>query len=317
MIPRQNDCLWGHEDEYHQFKQAVLQNKLHHAWLVCGEEGIGKTTFVYHVIRLVLGNTRDVITKIKAGSHPDLLTVSRRMDEKKNRLRSEILVEDIKAVGTFLRLTSANGGWRVVVIEEAELMNQNAANSLLKILEEPPQAALIFLVSAHPNRLLPTILSRCRKLVLHSLQEDVLSKALPVLAPNYSDAEYKKIIPLSQGSIGKALQLLDSNAFTLQNIVNAFFNKPFTGNELNENVQLILQQEDGFSTFFSLLTDQLNRRINQAIQSKQECFGQPSRTIKEWIDLWQKILKWHKDTESFNLDKRQTLISDFELVSEL
>lgn len=317
MTVKLDDSLWGHEKEYDCFKQAIFQNKLHHAWLICGEVGVGKKTFVNHVIRLILGSSENVLAKIKAGSHPDLLTVSRRIDEKKNRLRSEILMDDIKAVGTFLRLTSANGGWRIVIIEEADLMNQNAANSLLKILEEPPDAALIFLITAHPNRLLPTILSRCRKLMLHPLSNTVLLEALIKLAPEYSEAEYQKIITLSQGSIGKALSLLNSDASNLQNIVDAFFEKPFKGSELNEKVKYILQKEDGFSVFFSLLTDKFNMLIGEAIKSRQKRFGNPSRTVMEWIDIWQKILKWHKDTESFNLDKRQTLISDFELVSEL
>ncbi len=317
MTPRKNDFLWGHKKEYTYFKQLILQNKLHHAWLICGDDGIGKTTFVYHLIRLILGNDRDVIVKIKANSHPDLLTISRRIDEKKNRLRSEILVEDIKTIGNFLHLTSTNGGWRIVIIEDAELMNQNAANSLLKILEEPPEAALIFLITAHPKCLLPTIISRCRKLVLHPLSDFILFRALSVLAPDYSEENYQKIIPLSQGSIGKALQLLESDAYQMQTMIDAFFYKPYKRSELNEKIKYILRKEDGFSTFFCLLTDKFNFLINQAIQNKQGYFGNPARSIKEWIDIWQKILKWHKDTESFNLDKRQTLISYFEFVSEL
>lgn len=317
MIPRENDQLWGHAKEYDNFKQAIVHDKLHHAWLVCGEEGVGKTTFVYHIIRLILGKNSAAINRIKTGSHADLLTITRRFDEKKNRFRSEIVLEDIKLIGDFLRLTPAEGGWRIVVIEKADLMNRNAANSLLKILEEPPKAALLFLITAHPNRLLPTILSRCRKLVLHPLSNTDLQKGLAELAPHFSEKEQQKIIPLAQGSLGKALQLLENHSINLQNIVDDFFTSALHGKELYQKIEIILQNENGFSIFLDLLTDSLNQRIAHTVKAQQNQFGNPLHTIPEWIKIWQILLKWHKDTEVFNLDKKQTLISEFKLVSEL
>lgn len=317
MIPRENDYLWGHEKEYDCFKQAIMQHKFHHAWIIYGEDGIGKTTFVYHVIRLILGNSPAVINRIKKGSHADLLTVARRMDEKKGRLRSEILMEDIKSVGEFLRLTPAEGGWRIVIIEDAELMNQNAANSLLKLLEEPPQAALIFLITSHPNRLLPTILSRCQKMMLHPVSDQDLQKGLRVLLPDVSDEKIQEILPLAEGAFGKAIQLLEKDSLMLQDIAKTLVYAPVQGKELYQKIDLILQKENGFSIFLDLLTDVIHAAIDKAIKEKKERFGNPLRTVPEWVEIWQTILKWHKETESFNLDKKQTLISEFNLVSEL
>lgn len=317
MTPRQNDHLWGHKKEYAYFEQSVTQNKLHHAWLINGEEGIGKVTFVYHLVRLILGVNSAAISRIKAGSHADLLVIGRRIDEKKNRLRSEILMDDIKSVGEFLRLTPAEGGWRIVIIEDADLMNRNAANSLLKLLEEPPKGALLFLITTHPNRLLPTILSRCRKMTLRGLSFDEMMQGLTVLRPMLSKIEKEKIIQFSDGSLGKALQLLDSGHLNLKEIVDNLLNAPLKGKEIYKQVDLILQKENGFTLFLNLLTDEISAHIRLAVQENRHEFGNPSRTIPRWIEIWQTLLKWHKETESFNLDKKQTLISELNLVSEL
>lgn len=317
MTPRENDHLWGHQKEYAYFQQAIAQNKLHHAWLINGEEGIGKATFVYHLVRLILGTNPAAVSRIKAGSHADLLVVSRRLDEKKNRLRSEILMEDIKSVGEFLRLTPAEGGWRIVVIEDADLMNRNAANSLLKLLEEPPKGALLFLITTHPNRLLPTILSRCRKMTLHGLSDNEMAQGLSVLDPKLSQGDRGKVIGLAEGSLGKALQLLESGHLNIKEIVENLLTHPVKGKEIYQQVDLILQKENGFSIFLNLLTDAISARIRQAVKAQKTEFGYPMRPVPEWIEIWQKLLKWHKEAESFNLDKKQTLISEFNLVSEL
>lgn len=312
---RKNDYLWGHQKELSFFKQAIARKKLHHAWLITGQEGIGKTTFAYHLARLLLGTDSAAIQRIKAGSHADLLTIARSEDKKKQRLRSEILLEDIKAVGEFLKLTPAEGGWRVVIIEEADLMNRNAANSLLKLLEEPPKGSILLLVTAHPGRLLPTIRSRCRNLQLTELNNEEMREGLAHLAPNIPQEKQETAIKLSEGALGKALLLLEKDSLTINEVVEKLLDNGFYGQDVYQQVDIILQQNDGFSLFINLLGDAIAHRIRQAVQSNKESFGQPLRAIPHWIDIWQKILDWHNKTERFNLDKRQTLISEFNLVS--
>src|SRR4029077_13207291 len=107
-----------------------------------------------------------VFRRVAAAGHADLLTVERAYDPRRRRLRSEIVVDDTRAIAAFLRLTPAEGGWRVVVVDGADEMNRNAANALLKILEEPPSRALLLLVAHSPGRLLPTIRSRVRRFPL-------------------------------------------------------------------------------------------------------------------------------------------------------
>ena len=104
--------------------------------------------------------------RVAAGSHADLLTVERAYDEKRKRMRTQIAVDDVRRISDFMSLTPAEGGWRVVVVDGAEELNQTSANALLKMLEEPPPRAMLLLVCAAPGRLLPTIRSRCRRLRL-------------------------------------------------------------------------------------------------------------------------------------------------------
>ncbi len=125
-----------------------------------------------------------VFRRVAAGSHADLLTVEREWDDKKSRLRGEIVVDDARAVSAFLRLTPAEGGWRVVVIDGAEHLNRNAANAVLKMLEEPPPRAVLLLTCAAPGRLLPTIRSRCRRLALHPLDAREMAHALAEYLPD-------------------------------------------------------------------------------------------------------------------------------------
>ena len=120
-----------------------------------------------------------VFHRVASGGHADLLTVERAYDPRRRRLRSEIIVEDAREIAGFFRLTAAEEGWRIVIVDGAEEMNRIAANALLKILEEPPRRALLLLVSHSAVRVLPTIRSRCRLLVLRPLATEQVARAAP------------------------------------------------------------------------------------------------------------------------------------------
>ena len=163
-----------------------------HAVLMTGPRGIGKATLAYRFARFVLthgatgrtapdcrrmtslaGHPADcgVFRRVASGGHADLLAVERAYDPRRRRLRSEIVVDDTREIAAFLRLTAAEGGWRVVIVDGADEMNRNAANALLKILEEPPRHALLLLVAHSPGRLLPTI-----RLALPALSDDAAAR---------------------------------------------------------------------------------------------------------------------------------------------
>jgi DNA polymerase-3 subunit delta' len=148
-----------------------------------------------------------VFRRIASGGHADLLTVERAYDPRRRRLRSEIVVDDTREISAFLRLTAAEGGWRVVVVDGADEMNRNAANALLKILEEPPRRTLLLLVAHSPGRLLPTIRSRCRRLALAPLPPDIVGELLARYRSDLPEAEAAAVTGLADGSIGRALDL--------------------------------------------------------------------------------------------------------------
>jgi len=236
-LPRETGELVGHEAAETAMVEAVASGRIPHAWMITGPSGIGKATLAYRFARYVLSGMgegadegpglfgdalpaapaglhvpRDnpVFSQIAAGSHPDMLVVERGYDEKRKKMRGEIVVDDVRQIGSFLRLTPSLGGWRVVVLDSADEMNRNAANAVLKLLEEPPRQALLILVSHAPGRLLPTIRSRCRAVRLGPLSDsqvgDLLAKHLPELDPAHAET----LVALSEGSIGRALSLAEA-----------------------------------------------------------------------------------------------------------
>src|SRR5439155_17813225 len=181
--PRSNPELLGHEAAESALRRLFEAGRLPHALLLSGPRGIGKATLAFRLARFVLASgggegppgglfgdlgasglaiapDSGTFRRVASGGHADLLTVERAYDPRRRRLRGEIIVENAREIGTFLRLTPAEGGWRVVVVDGADEMNRAAANALLKILEEPPRRALLLLVAHSPGRLLPTIRSR-------------------------------------------------------------------------------------------------------------------------------------------------------------
>ncbi len=147
--------------------------------------------------------------QIEAQSHPGLLVLKRPADEKTGRLKTVVSVNEIRRLGGFFGLTSAGGGWRVAIIDAADDMNDNAANALLKVLEEPPARSLLILISHAPGRQLPTIRSRCQRLDMKPLDDAVLTAALAQRLPDMSADDRAALVRLAEGSLGLALQLAE------------------------------------------------------------------------------------------------------------
>lgn len=253
-LPRENSDLIGHEAAERLLASAFASGRIPHAWLITGPTGIGKATLAYRFARYALAGgapadegpglfgdsvpaatgeglwldpATPVFRQIAAGSHPDLLAIERGYDEKRKRMRGEIVVDDVRQLGHFMRLTPSLGGWRIVVIDSADEMNRNAANAILKLLEEPPRKALLLLVSHAPGRLLPTIRSRCRTLRLSPLGEAEMHQLLERHAPEAAPEAREALIAISEGSIGRALALAGGGGIAaLEDIVALFAGFP-------------------------------------------------------------------------------------------
>ncbi len=213
LHPRENPHLIGHAEAERTLLAACNAGKIPHAWLITGVQGLGKATLAYRFARLLLANGApgasaeaeapslfgDALPAVKteafsleispdhptfkrvvSGGHADLHVIepTNLDDDGKEKASWEIRVWQIRALEKTLRRSAAEAGWRVAIIDSADDMNRNAANALLKILEEPPARTVLLLVSHHPGRLLPTIRSRCRQLALRPLPEAEVRKVL-------------------------------------------------------------------------------------------------------------------------------------------
>ena len=202
------------------FASAWASRKLHHAWLLAGPKGVGKATFAHAAARRVLADgagpsielpgleTPDghpMVRLVEAESHPDMRWLERLPKEKGEGLARDITVSQIRELGEFMSMTAALSPWRVAVIDSMEELNKEASNALLKMLEEPPQNTLFFLVSHAPGRLLPTIRSRCQLLHFEALADEAMTSILEARSSGLSEAERKKIVGMSFGSAGRAL----------------------------------------------------------------------------------------------------------------
>lgn len=238
--PRLNPYLIGHESAEKAFLDAWTSKRLAHAWLICGPRGIGKATLAYRMARFVMSQETElqsgvnlfgepstpdtlqmaaensVFRRIAAGGHGDFRSVERGWSDTKQTKRKTVIgVDEVRSVGSFLTKTPAEGGWRAVLIDAADEMNPNAANAVLKVLEEPPRRALLFLVTHNPDRLLPTIRSRCRRLDLRPLETKQVTALVNRYRPDLSAEDIAALSLLGDGSIGRALDLADEGGVGL------------------------------------------------------------------------------------------------------
>jgi len=233
--PRETLDFVGHDEAEHALLDAIAGGRLPHAWLISGPEGIGKATLAFRFARHLLANppgdsavdgglfaSDDIPTdglgtlhmdaddpifrRVAAAGHGDVLTVERQVNDT-GKLSQQIRIDDVRQAIDFAHMTSSEGGYKVIIVDGAELMNRASENAFLKILEEPPADTIILMVSHNPGRLLPTTRSRCRKLSLKPLATDVVISMLQHHMPETSAGDAAELARLSDGSIGRALRL--------------------------------------------------------------------------------------------------------------
>ena len=328
--PRDNPFLIGHLASETALHDAAATGRLHHAWLITGAAGIGKATLAFRFARRLLAGIGDaglaldpadpVFRRVAAGTHADLRTVERAWDEKRKRMRSEIIVDDVAEITEFLRLTPAEGGWRVVVVDGAEFLNRSAANALLKILEEPPERAVLLLVCAAPGRLLPTIRSRCRRLRLGALDQADMETLLARFLPDLSAPERSRLAALAEGSPGRALALAEEEGLKLAGLADEVLRglPGFPLLRAYDIADALGRTEGGFATFMELLRRGLARAVRESVRGKADPVQQrvaALRPLDAWGDVWHALTRLQDETERFNLDKRQAIISGIAMLN--
>ena len=209
---------------------AYRGGRMHHAWLLGGPKGIGKATLAYRFARfafahpdpasaavagatdLAVPEDHPAFRKVAGRAHPNLLVMERPWDDKNKRYKTELAVDEIRRTVSFFGSTGGEGGWRIAIVDPADDMNANAANALLKVLEEPPARSLFFIICHAPGRLLPTIRSRCRRLDLAPLSAETIAAAIRDNGSiDADDEDIRLAAALAEGSLRRAILLLDED----------------------------------------------------------------------------------------------------------
>jgi DNA polymerase-3 subunit delta' len=211
LHPRANFMFIGYQEQEQALAVALGGERMHHAWLLSGPRGVGKATLAYRFARVALGARvvgprpldadpqHEVSGQIAALSHPDLFVLRRGLNDR-GKPRREITVDEVRALTHFFTLAPARGGMRVAIVDAVDDLNRNAANALLKTLEEPPKRSVLLLVCHAPGAALATIRSRCRRLAMRPVESELVVAALGAGV----DAS---LVNLARGRIGRALAL--------------------------------------------------------------------------------------------------------------
>ena len=343
--PWRRDRLLGHETAEKTMLAAHQSGRLHHAWLLAGPRGIGKATLAWRFARFLLAgqaqgglfgasDSLDVPADapgrslVDARSHPDLFHLRRTLNPDTGRMRAEIAVDDVRELGAFMHMTPAMGQWRVAIVDAADEMNRNSANAVLKILEEPPPNAVLLIVAHAPGRLLPTIRSRCRRLALQPLSDEIVVRLLGDYAPGVKEEERAVLARLSEGSIGRALELAGAGSLDLyREMVDVLATLP----------ELDMARLHGFAERFARRGEEANaawRSLNylfdawlKGLARHASAGGEAAAivpaerglqarlalaaSLDRWLEAWEKAADLLSGADRVNLDRKQTVLASF------
>ncbi len=338
--PRHAGQVFGQARAEAAFLEAFNGGRMHHAWLISGPKGVGKATLAWQIARFLLtqeggslfGPPGDlatdpgapVIARMAALAEPRLLLCRRPWDPQKKRLKTAITIDEVRKLKGFFNLSAADGGWRVAIVDAADELNSAAANGLLKILEEPPEKAVILLVAHQPSKLLPTIRSRCRSLRCDTLDEADMAKALS--QAGHAEGMSSALAALSGGAPGQAIRLLADDGVKLYGQIISLV---ATAPNLDRGLALALAEkcaargnEGPYALMVELVSLALVRlaRHGAGMPMVEAATGELAlatrlaatpRQARIWADLQQDISARTTHARAVNLDPAQVILDAF------
>lgn len=325
MPPEENTRLFGHEAAEQFLATAYRSGRMHHAMLIEGPEGIGKATLAFRLANHVLSHPdpataperiadpdpqSQVFRQIMSGASHNLLHIDRPVDAKTGKVKSVITVDAVRKAARFFGQTSGTGNWRVAIIDPADDLNRNAANAILKVLEEPPKRALFLVLSHAPGKLLPTIRSRCLPLKLKPLSDSDLGQALAHLkVPNVDPAQ---LAHLSEGSVARALMLINYGGADIANAFDAVFDS----GQANDRAAVYAiadtlsarDRDVAYQFFISHVIDRVRASAAEAAEN-----GDVAEAGRR-AELASAVVEHFDTAEAYNLDRKQTVLSLFTML---
>jgi DNA polymerase-3 subunit delta' len=309
--PRDTRRLLGHQAQEAAFVAALDSGRLHHAWLLTGPEGVGKATFAYQAARRLLGAPNDgaggplsssqdsVPARLMAArSHPDFMVLERVGEDGKPR--KVIPVDEARQLPEFFSKSPAQSPYRVAIIDAADDLNVNAANAILKTLEEPPPRGVLLLVSHAPGRLLPTIRSRCRTLAFRVPDADTAETIVREQSGLVAH-DANRLVKMANGSPGLALKMAALNVLAIDDTAHELLN-----HLKHPDPAPLLAMADSFrgaegAERFQMLFERLSDRVH-TMAVEQALSGQGD-DLDRWADVWEVLERLPREAEALNLDR--------------
>lgn len=338
--PRHTRELYGHSGAENLLAEAVAAGRLHHGWVVSGTAGVGKATLAYRLARHLLAERHErdpfaetlaiepdtrATRQVAALSHPGLLVLRRPYDTKAKRFAQSITIDEVRRLRSFLAHSADEGQWRIVIVDTADDLNVNAANAILKSLEEPPARTVFVLLSSEPGRLLPTIRSRCRTLDLAALGLDDLKRAVAQAFAG-GDAEppgaqdWDRLAELSGGSVRRALTIASSGGLKVYERAHALVSAlprvdwgavHTLGDELAGAAAE--QKLEAFFDFLFLLLHKVVRAratgqgSGADLQLAQKLIGDDR--LPHWARVWEELQQEKATALDLNLDRKALILA--------
>jgi DNA polymerase III subunit delta' len=323
--PRMASDLFGQDSAERELLDSYRSGKLPHAWIFGGEKGIGKATLAWRFAKFILSypdsdhpvvknatslavaEQHPVVQRVHALGHGDLHILRREWNDKNKKHYSDIRADDVRSAVHIFQQAASEGGYRIVILDNAEDLNGTSANALLKMIEEPPQKSLFLIISHRPNQILPTIRSRCRRLILRNLSEKDCMRVLKSFYHQGEERDVGQAVSLARGSVYRALKLLGGKSLDVHmQLERLLLSLPeISWIEVHNMADHITGRgnDDEFETWVEAIQDFLYHKI----QTNSDNF----HMLKPWADVWSLIEAQMRETEILNLDRRSLVLNVF------
>lgn len=348
--PAWTDRLIGHEAAEQSFLKAFDAGRLPHAWLISGPQGVGKATFAYRIARFLLSQPMDadagglfggaapatslqmapdhrVFRQVAQQGHPDFRLLERTPNPKTGKMRNEIVIEDVRGIIDFLHLKPAASPWRVVIVDSADDLNRNSANALLKILEEPSANTVLLLLSHAPQALLPTIRSRCRKLVLQPLPAAQVASELSARFPDAKAQDRALAAATAGGSLGQAIRMIERDGVGLLRDLGALLaswpkldagllhklGDKLAARDQDAQFDLAVELLGWWFARFARMAATGEPPETQLFEGETALIArlQAAASLDRWLAVWEKISRLFDRVRAVNLDRKQAWVAAF------